>query len=318
MERRFFSGATLQQAILSAARHHNLAPERVAYTVREKKHGFVGRRRGVVIDVDPAQPEAAKASDIPLTLDNPTQFGATIYLGGTSPDDEADSAPAAAKAEPDAPDDASDEDDAIDVLDDDDADDDDADADDEDRGRSDRRGGRGGRGDRGGRRRDGGRGRRRAKVADAVIEDALDEAVHKLADLVDLEIEWEIRKPRSGSSTFNIEFSGDDSEEIVMDDGELLQAFEHLLPRMVRDVVGFPVPVRLDCDGYRAGIEEELMELARDTADMVRRSGRARTLRPMTAADRRIIHLTLADDEDVDTESEGRGDMKRVRIFQVR
>ncbi len=57
MERTFFSGNTLEQAVLAAARHHGLDPERVAYTLRDKKHGFVNIRRRVVIEVDPAAPE---------------------------------------------------------------------------------------------------------------------------------------------------------------------------------------------------------------------------------------------------------------------
>ena len=57
MERTFFSGNTLEQAVLAAARHHGLDPERVAYTLRDKKHGFLNIRRNVVITVDPAAPE---------------------------------------------------------------------------------------------------------------------------------------------------------------------------------------------------------------------------------------------------------------------
>lgn len=57
MERTFFSGNTLEQAVLAAARHHGLDPDRVAYTLRDKKHGFLNIRRRVVIEVDPAAPE---------------------------------------------------------------------------------------------------------------------------------------------------------------------------------------------------------------------------------------------------------------------
>ena len=57
MERTFFSGNTLEQAVLAAARHHGLDPDRVAYKLRDKKHGFLNIRRRVVIEVDPAAPE---------------------------------------------------------------------------------------------------------------------------------------------------------------------------------------------------------------------------------------------------------------------
>ena len=57
MERQFFSGNTLEQAVLAAARYYELDPDSVAYKVREKKHGFVNVRRRVVIEVDPSAPE---------------------------------------------------------------------------------------------------------------------------------------------------------------------------------------------------------------------------------------------------------------------
>ena len=50
-DRRFFSGATLAQALMTAARHHHLAPEEIAYRERDRRHGFTHRVRGVVIEV---------------------------------------------------------------------------------------------------------------------------------------------------------------------------------------------------------------------------------------------------------------------------
>ena len=50
--RRFFSGASLEQAVLRAARHFGIEPGELAYQVLDKKHGFLRVRRQVVIDVD--------------------------------------------------------------------------------------------------------------------------------------------------------------------------------------------------------------------------------------------------------------------------
>ncbi len=61
MERKFFSGSSVEQAVLAAARHYRIEPERVAYRVRDKKHGFLRPGRQVVIEVDPAAPERAEA-----------------------------------------------------------------------------------------------------------------------------------------------------------------------------------------------------------------------------------------------------------------
>ena len=73
MERQFFSGNTVEQAVLAAARHYGLDPDRVAYTLREKKHGFVIVRRRVVIEVDPDVPEQPEGAPVE---ESPEQTGA--------------------------------------------------------------------------------------------------------------------------------------------------------------------------------------------------------------------------------------------------
>jgi spoIIIJ-associated protein len=53
----FFSGQNLEQAVLKAARHYGVEPDRLAYSVVEKRHGYLRIRRSTLIKVDPAQPE---------------------------------------------------------------------------------------------------------------------------------------------------------------------------------------------------------------------------------------------------------------------
>ena len=60
--------------------------------------------------------------------------------------------------------------------------------------------------------------------------------------------------------------------------------------------------------------EEDLRALALDKAKEVKKWGESVTLSEMTAHDRRIIHVTLQDDEELTTRSEGEGSMKKVVI----
>jgi spoIIIJ-associated protein len=70
----------------------------------------------------------------------------------------------------------------------------------------------------------------------------------------------------------------------------------------------------VDCDNFHDIREERLRSLAQKVAEEVRRLQRSRTLEPMNPADRRIIHVTLADDPGVATESDGDGYFKRVTV----
>ncbi len=120
-----------------------------------------------------------------------------------------------------------------------------------------------------------------------------------------------------GEERLEIELSGSDTDRCFEEEGEVLRSIEHLLPRVIRSLSGGTVPCRVDCDNFHDIREEQLRTLAQRVAAEVRKRGRYRTLEPMNPADRRVIHMTLADDPGVVTESEGEGYFKRVSIRPV-
>ena len=111
-----------------------------------------------------------------------------------------------------------------------------------------------------------------------------------------------------------VELSGADADLVVEEDGEVLLAIQHLLPRVMQSRIGRVVPCRLDCQGFHAVREEKLRDLALRAASEVAGQGRPRTLQPMHPADRRVVHLALAEDPGVVTESVGSGYFKRVKV----
>ena len=70
----------------------------------------------------------------------------------------------------------------------------------------------------------------------------------------------------------------------------------------------------LDIENYRIRREESLVRLAYTTADRVRTSRNSFLLEPMNPFERRIVHTTLNDISDIETESEGDGLYKQVRV----
>jgi spoIIIJ-associated protein len=75
------------------------------------------------------------------------------------------------------------------------------------------------------------------------------------------------------------------------------------------------VRVILDCENYRVHREESLVRLAYSVAEKVRETRLSILLEPMNPFDRRLIHTTLNDIDDVETKSEGEGMYKQVRVF---
>jgi spoIIIJ-associated protein len=83
---------------------------------------------------------------------------------------------------------------------------------------------------------------------------------------------------------------------------------------VVRGIAGEPVQVRVDSSDFHEIHEEQLRSLAQRVASEVRRGERPRTLEPMSPADRRIVHITLADEPGVTSVSEGSGYFKRIVV----
>lgn len=119
---------------------------------------------------------------------------------------------------------------------------------------------------------------------------------------------------RAGISGPILDIDGNDAELLQSQTGELLEALQHL----INQVYGRSLEAgeRLVCDvrGFRATREAELQAMANLAASRVRETGLAFTFEPMSANERRIIHLTLSESDDLFTESLGEGSDRKLRI----
>lgn len=113
--------------------------------------------------------------------------------------------------------------------------------------------------------------------------------------------------------TVVLSLEGEDSELLLTDGARLLYALNHLV-NQVFFRRGRPVNFVLDCQNYRQIRAYELELMARKAAERAQALRQKVALQPMTSSERRIIHLTLAEDETVRTESEGSGSHRRVLI----
>ena len=114
-----------------------------------------------------------------------------------------------------------------------------------------------------------------------------------------------------------IEIQGPDAGRIIGRRGATLQSLQYLIARIVGHRVSRHVRVKVDVEGYRVRRENVLRGLAQRAADRAVRERRTIELDPMTPEERRVVHLALADDGDVRTESIGDGEDRRVCIVPV-
>jgi spoIIIJ-associated protein len=115
----------------------------------------------------------------------------------------------------------------------------------------------------------------------------------------------------AGTSPEGVEELG----ELIGRRGERLQAVQHLVNLMLSRKLGEWARVTVDIESYRGRREAQLRALARKAADRVRETGRAVQLEPMTALERRWVHVELQGAEGIVTESAGEEPERRVVVL---
>jgi len=112
-----------------------------------------------------------------------------------------------------------------------------------------------------------------------------------------------------------VELSGPDTDLVLTENARLLHGMNHLVSQIFYRKAQGQYRFVVDCSGYRARRHRELELLAAKAAEEAQRSGRPFHFQAMPASDRRIIHLCLADQREVRTESDGRGMHRRVVVI---
>ncbi len=128
-----------------------------------------------------------------------------------------------------------------------------------------------------------------------------------------LEIQPVLRE--SDNDDIHFDLKGKDSELMLMEGASLLYAFNHLINQIYFKRLGRGRNIVFDCMNYLADRELELELMADVAAEQAHTTGRKLVLQPMNAAERRIIHLRLAEKEGIRTESEGFGQNRRISIM---
>jgi spoIIIJ-associated protein len=155
---------------------------------------------------------------------------------------------------------------------------------------------------------------------DDVAEDTLEEEgeiaadyIEGLLDIADLDgdIDMDVEGDRAVVSVV-----GATLDELVGDDGEVLEALQELTRLAVHRKTGLRARLMLDVGGFRARRRSELTELGRSLAAEVERTGEPRKLRAMTPFERKIVHDAVAE-AGLRSESEGEEPNRRVVIFPV-
>ena len=115
-----------------------------------------------------------------------------------------------------------------------------------------------------------------------------------------------------------INLEGEDGGVLVRRGGEGLQALQHLVATAFRKQLGDDNRIVIDCNGFRKDKDAELRQMARFVAEKARSSGMPQEMGPLNPYERRIVHLAIAEDPTVTSESIGDAFLKTVIVATKR
>jgi spoIIIJ-associated protein len=110
-----------------------------------------------------------------------------------------------------------------------------------------------------------------------------------------------------------VEIMGDGGEVLLKRKGEALDALQQIVNTGFRRELDDDRSFVVDCMGYRRGKDDELKQMTRFTMEKARASG-PQEMGPLNPYSRRLVHLTVAEDPAMSSESIGDAFLKTVII----
>jgi spoIIIJ-associated protein len=111
----------------------------------------------------------------------------------------------------------------------------------------------------------------------------------------------EIEEQTSEAGNLTLQIYTEESKRLIGRDGEMLDALQFLLNRLIQAKDKDAPKVIVDCEMYKSMREDRIVQRVRELAERVRVTGRSLQLEPMNSYERRLVHNAFKDDPDVAT-----------------
>ncbi|MDO4532283.1 MAG: R3H domain-containing nucleic acid-binding protein [Coriobacteriia bacterium] len=156
-------------------------------------------------------------------------------------------------------------------------------------------------------------------ITDEELDHIADTAIAFISDILSyMNVgEVEINEYEGDEGELILDLTGGDLAILIGRHGKTLDALQFLVSTATARMIGYRYPVVVDVEGYKGRQREKLESVAYSAAERAVSQNRSVRLRPMTPYERRIIHITLANDPRVETASEGEGTARRVVVLPV-
>ena len=144
--------------------------------------------------------------------------------------------------------------------------------------------------------------------------DLLRKMLHLMGFEAAVSASWQMPDEGDDDPYLLLDITGNDLGALIGRRGETLNSIQYLIRLMINQRVRQWKNIVVDVEKYKERRVTQLTQLAERMALQVTESGRAVSLEPMPANERRIVHLALRDHPEVYTQSSGEGDRRKVHI----
>nr|BFD64780.1 hypothetical protein BdHM001_34610 [Bdellovibrio sp. HM001]BFD69024.1 hypothetical protein HAGR004_40460 [Bdellovibrio sp. HAGR004] len=161
----------------------------------------------------------------------------------------------------------------------------------------------------------------KSKSANSEVEALVEKTLEGIIEKAQFELSFELstEKDDDGSTTLAVQFSGADEEILKDKKGQMLDAFQLFLKRVIQH--NFPddkTNITVDCGGYRDESANALIERAENLKAICIEQGKSVYYRALPPKDRKVVHQYLAKDPRVKSRSLGDGLYKKIKIYPAK
>jgi len=149
------------------------------------------------------------------------------------------------------------------------------------------------------------------KLADAAIV-----AIKEVLDFFPVE-EYKVEEYEGDEEELILDIVGEDLNILIGRHGRTAEALQIVVAAIASRRANVFYPIIVDVEGYKHRRKQRVIEIAQKVVDRVRETGRPVSLKPMTPAERRQVHMALREVRGVTTTSEGSGSYRHVVVLPI-
>jgi len=150
-----------------------------------------------------------------------------------------------------------------------------------------------------------------AKKTETKAVKKIEKVVQKLLELLEIEAKLVVEREED---VFQVQLEASDPGVLIGYHGETLRALQRMVAMIVYRLTGEWLKIVVNVGDYRQRRQESLEKMALAASQKAKLSQQSQALPPMPPAERRIIHLVLAEEPEVETISEGEDRERHVVI----